>query len=471
MSVLVVGVSHNSAPVAVLERLALDADGVEKLVADVTTQEHVGEATVLATCNRLEVYAEVDRFHGSVEALSRLLGERSGETTESLLPHLYVHYDDGAVAHLFQVAAGLDSMVLGEGQILGQTRAALRVGQELGTVGPALNTLFQQALRVGKRTRAETDIDRAAPSLVTAALERMAAAGRGAEGRGVGGSRVIILGAGAMAGLAVATVARWGAADVAVVNRTAANADRLAQEYGARGVALTDLPAELSAADILITCTGSQALLVTPPMVEAAVAGGRRLSVIDLAMPHDVDPAVAAVPGVTLLGLAELGARLKDHAPAESGAGTVSSTSSDRLGEDDPIDDVRSIVTGEVAAFLSARRKASVTPTVVALRSMATEVVEAEVSRLDARLPGLEPAVRDELVHAIRRVSDKLLHQPTVRVRELADTQGAVSYAAALAELFALDPDAVDAVTRAGGLETGSLVPHEPSSTTGEGAR
>lgn len=438
MSVLVVGVSHNSAPVAVLERLALDTDGVEKLIADATTQEHVTEATVLATCNRVEVYAEVDRFHGSVEALSRLLVDRSGHPTDGLLPHLYVHYDDGAVAHLFQVAAGLDSMVLGEGQILAQTRVALRAGQEIGSVGPALNSLFQQALRVGKRTRAETDIDRTAPSLVTAALERVAAADRPVEG-----SRVVILGAGAMAGLAVATVSRAGAADTVVINRTTANADRLAREYGARSVSFDHLPAELAVADILITCTGSQGQLVTRPIIETAVEGGRVLSVVDLAMPHDVDRDVADVPGVTLLGLAELGARLKD-APEANDEWSASAGGA----SGDPVADVRRIVNDEVSAFLAARRQASVTPTVVALRSMATDVVEAEVERLDARLPGLDPAVRDELVQAIRRVSDKLLHRPTVRVRELADSQGAVSYAAALAELFALDPEAVDAVTR-----------------------
>ena len=176
MSVLVVGISHKSAPVSLLERVALDAHGVHKLIDDVAACEHVTEATVIATCNRLEIYAEVDRFHGSVEEVSRLVVERAGESTEAMLPHLYVHYDDGAVSHLFQVVAGLDSMALGEGQILGQTRDALSSGQEIGTVGPALNVLFQQALRVGKRARAETDIDRAAPSLVTAALDRSHAA-------------------------------------------------------------------------------------------------------------------------------------------------------------------------------------------------------------------------------------------------------------------------------------------------------
>ena len=172
MSVLVVGISHNSAPVACSSGSRRTPTACPSCVQKAAASEHVTEATVIATCNRVEIYAEVDRFHGSVEELSMLLVERAGGPTEAMLPHLYVHYDDGAVSHLFQVAAGLDSMAVGEGQILGQTRDALRLGQELGTVGPALNVLFQQALRVGKRSRAETDIDRVAPTLVSAALDR-----------------------------------------------------------------------------------------------------------------------------------------------------------------------------------------------------------------------------------------------------------------------------------------------------------
>ena len=429
MSVLVVGMSHKSAPVALLERVALDTEGVHKLIDDVAACEHVAEATVIATCNRLEIYAEVDRFHGSVEEVSRLLVERAGEATEAMLPHLYVHYDDGAVSHLFQVVAGLDSMAIGEGQILGQTRDALSAGQEIGTVGPGLNLLFQQALRVGKRARAETDIDRAAPSLVSAALDRTHAAVGDLSGK-----RVLVLGAGSMAGLATATVARRGAASVTVANRTAGNADRLAEEYGARAAALADLEAELSVADVVVSCTGATGVVVTRQAVADALAGGRELAIIDLALPHDVDPSVAELPGVTLINLAELAEELRD-----SDAGRE-------------VQEVRRIVGQEVAAFLGARRQASVTPTVVALRSMATSVVDAEMERLAGRLPDLDDATRAEVLHTVRRVADKLLHQPTVRVKELANETGAVSYAAALAELFALDPEAVDAVTRPEGL-------------------
>ncbi|MDQ4112873.1 MAG: glutamyl-tRNA reductase [Actinomycetota bacterium] len=424
MSVLVVGISHNSAPVSLLEAASVDADGLQKLLTDVAGCEHVSEAAVISTCNRLEIYTEVERFHGSVEELSRRIIEGAGQTLETMLPHLYVHYDDGAVSHLFKVAAGLDSMAVGEGQILGQARAALQLGQEMGTVGPALNSLFQQALRVGKRSRAETDIDQAAPSLVTAALDRAA--------RVVGdvrGKRVVVVGAGAMAGLATATVSRSGAADVVVVNRTTANAERLAKEYSARSASLDTLAEEISAADIVITCAGASGLLVPADMV--GDRSSRPIALIDLALPHDIDPAAGSLPGVTLIDLAALADEL--HA---SPAGKE-------------VFAVRDIVTQEVAAFLSARRQSAVTPTVVALRSMATGVVDAEMERLDNKLPGLDELTRAEVLRTVRRVADKLLHEPTVRVKELANETGAVSYAAALAELFALDPEAVSAVTRA----------------------
>jgi glutamyl-tRNA reductase len=430
MSVLVVGVSHKTAPVPVLERLALGPEGLTKLVGDVATIEHVLEATAISTCNRVEVYAEVDRFHGSVEEVSRLLCEgadgAAGGFTSELLPYLYVHYDDGAVSHLFHVASGLDSMVIGEGQILGQAREALRLGQELGTVGPALNSLFQQALRVGKRAHAETDIDRAAPSMVTAALDRAVEAVGS-----VNGAKVLVIGAGAMASLSIATVSRLGAGEITVVNRTEGNAERLADEYAARSLPLDALTAELGRADIVISCTGATGVVIAYEQLIAARAGSERpLAVIDLALPHDVDPEVGTLPGVTLIDLRRLADELRDTA-----------TGREVLG-------VRQIVGQEIAAFVNARRQASVTPTVVALRTMATGVVDSEIERLMARIPDLDPAARAEVEQAVRRVADKLLHRPTVRVKELANEAGAVSYAAALAELFALDPDAVEAVTR-----------------------
>jgi glutamyl-tRNA reductase len=419
MTILVVGISHRSAPIALLERLAVDTDGATKLTEDVLANPHVSEATVVATCNRLEIYAAVDRFHGSVEGLSQRLLEPARQGVEPLLPNLYIHYDDGAVSHLFRVAAGLDSMAVGEAQILGQTRDALQLGQELGSVGPVLNTLFQQALRVGKRAHAETGIDRAAPTLVSAALDRAV--------DDVLGRRVVVVGAGAMAALAVSTVVRRGAGEVVVVNRTPERAERLAGEYAVRWAPLAALDAEVAAADLVVACAGAAGVLLGRDAVAAAPGP---LALVDLALPHDIDPTVADLPGVTLVTLADLADDLR-----ESAAGAE-------------VDAVRTIVTDEVAAFLSARRQSGVTPTVVALRTMATGVVESEMARLERRIPGLDDATRAEVRQTLRRVTDKLVHQPTIRAKELGN-RSAVSYATALAELFALDPEAVDAVTRA----------------------
>jgi glutamyl-tRNA reductase len=432
MSVLVVGVSHRTAPVELLERLALDAPKVEKLVHAVHLTDHVQEAAVLATCNRVEIYTEVDRFHGSVEGITQALCDLAGQPNDSVIPHLYVHYDDGAVSHLFHVAAGLDSMVVGEGQILGQTREALRLGQELGTVGPALNAAFQQALRVAKRTHAETEIDRAAPSLVSVSLTRAERLVGDLEGK-----RAVVVGAGSMASLAAATLSRAGVGDLVVLNRTPEKGARLADAHGGRTAPLSALELEIAHADVVVSCTGAVGLVVTEDVVRRAREGASTpLALIDLALPHDIAPAVEGLPGVALIGLRRLAEELNDV----EGEGFVD------------VPGVRRIVGEEIQAFLDARRLASVTPTVVALRTMATGVVDAELARLDSRLPGLDPEVRAELELAVRRVADKLMHQPTVRVKELANTTGAVSYAAALAELFALDQQAVDAVTRADGV-------------------
>ena len=241
MSVLVVGISHKSAPVALLERVALDADGVHKLLRDVAASEHVTEATVIATCNRVEIYAEVDRFHGSVEEVSRLLVDRAGESTEAMLPHLYVHYDDGAVSHLFQVAAGLDSMAVGEGQILGQTRDALRRGQEQRHRRPRP----QRAVPAGAAGRqALPRRDRHRPGRAVAG-QRRPRPGRRRRSAASPASACWSSAPARWPGSPTATVARGGAAEVTVVNRTADHADRLAREYGARSAPLADLAAEL----------------------------------------------------------------------------------------------------------------------------------------------------------------------------------------------------------------------------------
>ncbi|GIH64068.1 glutamyl-tRNA reductase [Microbispora siamensis] len=425
MSVLVVGLSHRTTPVALLERVTVSGDALVKLLHDVQADENVSEALVVSTCNRVEVYAVVDRFHGGVTAVTNMLAAHSGLPQEMLARHLYVHYEDRAVQHLFTVACGLDSMVVGEGQILGQIRTALRLAQEEGTAGTTLNELAQHALRVGKRAHADTGIDRAGASLVGVGLtlaERVLGP--------IAGRRALVVGAGSMSSLSAATLSRAGVTDVVIANRTRERAERLAETVGGRAADLADVPAELAEADLVISCIGAGTRTIT---AETIGDRDRPLFVLDLALPHDVDPGVRDVPGVTLVDLKSM---------QQDGVGDVSDG-----GRAEAICEVRRIVAEEVAAYLDAARAALVTPTVVALRSKAAGVVEAEMGRLLSRLPDIDGRMRDEITQTVRRVVDKLLHEPTVRVKRLAASPGGDQYAEALRELFGLDPKKPEAVS------------------------
>ncbi|MER6530645.1 glutamyl-tRNA reductase [Streptomyces sp. NPDC001508] len=604
MSLLVVGLSHRSSPVSVLERAALTGDAQVKLLQDTVAAEPAAEAAVLATCNRIELYADVDKFHAGVAELSTLLAQHSGVGLDELTPHLYVHYEDRAVHHLFSVACGLDSMVVGEGQILGQIKDSLARAQELHTVGRLLNDLFQQALRVGKRAHSETGIDRAGQSLVSFGLEQLAA---GTQVQSwARGKKALVIGAGSMSSLAAATLARAGVAEVVVANRTVERAERLAQilaaagdtDVVARAVPMDAVPAELTCADVAVSCTGATGLVLTAETIAAGVAGrtgvtasdadsrttasagaatgtaeagpvgqagpydgaqdrgpgardaaapsgwdgpiaaspsgsagpagddreencpldlsavqgtaafsvlgeaavagmaaaeleqhavwvdkgdatGRTqrrpgsesdpaddadaiaalaatvavagrvperrrpepvaeaprpapaLYLLDLAMPRDIDAAVHRLAGVRLVDIESL---------AEASADAPMATD---------VDQVRRIVSDEVAAFGAAQRAAHITPTVVALRTMAADVVAGEIARLHGRLPDLDERQRGEIRQAVHRVVDKLLHAPTVRVKQLAAEPGGAGYADALRTLFDLDPQTVASVSRA----------------------
>ena len=444
MSVLVVGLSHKSAPVAVLERASVSGDTLGKLLQDVAHLPDIAEAFIISTCNRVEVYAEVDRFHAGVAGVCELLSRYSGIPAAELTPCLYVHYEDRAVQHLLAVSSGLESMVVGEDQILGQVRTALKMAEDHGTLGRSLRDLGRLTLRAGKRARAETGIDRLGLSLVSVGLDlavaaffdyRPACESRPSPGR-LSGMHVLVVGAGAMSGLAVATAARAEAAQVTVVNRTLAPAARLAAGAGGAVANLADLPAAIAAADLVISCTGAANLVVAEAMVAKVIEGrdrGRPLVFLDLAMPRDVDPAVADLPGVSVISMDTL------RASAKGGAGA------------DEVAKVRVIVEEEFAAYGSAARVALVTPTVVALRAKAATVVDAELARLAGRLAveGVSGHALEEVSQTVRRVVDKLLHAPTVRVKELASSPDGEEYAAALRVLFDLDPRTVEAVSRA----------------------
>ncbi|MEU1692559.1 glutamyl-tRNA reductase, partial [Streptomyces hirsutus] len=279
MSLLVVGLSHRSAPVNMLDRASLSLDAQTKLLQDTVAAEPATEAAVLATCNRIELYADVDKFHAGVAELSTLLAQHSGVGLEELTPHLYVHYEDRAVHHMFSVACGLDSMVVGEGQILGQIKDSLARAQGLHTAGRLMNDLFQQSLRVGKRAHSETGIDRAGQSLVTFGLEQLALGTpvtTWAQGK-----KALVIGAGSMSSLAAATLARAGVAEIVIANRTADRAERLAEilteddgtDVMARAVPMESVPFELTRADVVVSCTGATGLVLTAEAIAAGVEG------------------------------------------------------------------------------------------------------------------------------------------------------------------------------------------------------
>lgn len=419
MSILVVSVSHKTTSVDLLGRLAMDADTAGKLAGALAASEHIDEAVVLSTCNRTEIYAEVGRFHAGLDEITAQLAEACGIAVTTLRGICSVYFDEGAVAHAFNVAGGLDSMVIGESQILGQVRSALITCQQAGTVGTVLNSLFQQGIRVGKRVQTETAIGTAGRSMITAALEHYQD-----QLGSVAGRRTLVVGAGSMAGLAARTVAAEGAR-VTTVNRTFATAQRLADAIGGLARPMSELAEAVAEAELVITCTGAKGLVLTADMITGSSVG----AVIDLALPADADPAIAErLPLINLDLLLRAG---DDKASTRE------------------VDSARELVRLEVADFLARRRAAQVTPTVVALRSMAAEVTDAELRRLDGRLPELGEREREEISRMVHRVVDKLLHRPTVRVREFAANQGQVDYAAALRELFALDPQAVAAVMSA----------------------
>lgn len=487
MSLLVVGLSHRSAPVSVLERASLSPEAQTKLLQDTLAAEPATEGAVLATCNRIELYADVDKFHAGVAELSTLLAQHSGVGLDELTPYLYVHYEDRAVHHLFSVACGLDSMVVGEGQILGQIKDALALGQELHTAGRLLNDLFQQALRVGKRAHSETGIDRAGQSLVTFGLEQLADGTEVTEW--AAGKRALVIGAGSMSSLAAATLVRTGVAEIVVANRTRGRADRLveilAQSGGAtaRAVEMTAVPDELTRADVVVSCTGATGLVLTaeavagalgvdfdtaaePSAARAAAAPAtwtstpRGWRTVPPPPPHRTVPCAGYPCGARPPGPRGSPCSTSPCRGTSTGrptASTVCASSTSSRSPRRPRTPRWPPMWTRCAPSSPTRWRPSVPPSVPPTSPRPSSPCAPwppmwwphEIARLDGRLPDLDEKQRAEITQTVRRVVDKLLHAPTVRVKQLASEPGGAGYADALRELFDLDPQTVAAVSRA----------------------
>ena len=417
MPVLALGVSYRRAPVQLLERLTIDSDDEAKAYRRLADLEAVSEAVILSTCNRVEVYAEVDRYHTGFQDLKRFLSETSEVPVEELAEPMYAHYEDQAAEHLFSVASGLDSMVLGEPQILTQVRAAVRRAQAEEAVGPDLGPLFQRAVRAGRRVRAETGIGARPAEMVEAGLS-LAREHLGDLDR----RTAVVVGAGDMGSLAARAMRRAGVGDITVLGRRPARAERLAARVDGRHGGLDDLPDVLAEAELVISSTAAPAVLIDRRVVEPALGDGRRMYVLDLAVPRDVDPEVGALPGVRLADIDDLRPVLADR----------------RGGIEDEVAAARAIVRDETERFRRMQRARRLTPVIDALRRRGDEVRDQEVARAGARLTGLPERERQAVEALTRRIVARLLHEPTVRLKELSSGRDD-AHARVLAELFDLD--------------------------------
>lgn len=426
MSIVVVGLNHKTSPVGLLERVAIPRDSLVKALHQLSTYERVVEGVVLSTCNRVEVYANVTKFHGGAQDLRNFLSEARHVAPEDFSDDLYTYHDEGAVGHLFRVAAGIDSMVVGESEILGQVRNALQVASDEGLVQRTLHRAFSRALHVGKRARTETGIGRNPVSVSSAAVEL---ARRAWPTQSLAGKRVLIVGAGKMGGLAMQALVAAGATNTTVINRTEEKAQGLADAFGASARPFEELGSALAASDIVICSTTAPEVVLdahTIEMVAKTRPADDPLFIVDIAVPRDVDPAVAAVPNVVLRDIDDL----RDMVDENRGS---------RRAE---VARVEAIVQEEVVRFSQWEAANEVAPTVARLVQRSEAIRRSELDRLKGQLAELPPEQRELIEQVTKRIVGKLLHAPLSKSRVFATSKRGHLYREALHELFELDDDA-----------------------------
>ena len=386
---------------------------------DLTLQEDIREAVVLSTCNRTEVYVVAERFHSAYDDICEFLRETSGIPTDEITPHLYSQFEDEAVNHLFEVASGLDSAVLGEAEIVGQVRDAWETAMNEGTSRSSLNMLFRHALEVGKRARTETGISRSTASMSHAAVE-MAEDILGS----LTGKRVLVVGAGEMGEGVAAALSREGVAHITVVNRTEARGAALAEKVGARVSRFENLETELSAADVVIACTGAGSTVITRELMKNARVGiDSPLLIVDIALPRDVDASVCELDGITLRDL--------DHL-SEWAQRRLESRAME-------VDQVRAIIKEEVQRFNNDQVQRQAAPLVAQLREVVESLRTSEIERFASRVNDLTPEQRELIDTVTKGIAAKLLHTPSVRLREAAGTPQGERLSAAVRDLFNLE--------------------------------
>ena len=424
MRVFVVGLSHRTAPVELRERVDFARDGFERALDALVERGLTQEAVVLSTCNRSEIYAALDR-DGDVEAVTRFFSEYHGVPHAEIARHLYVHRGGDAARHAFRVAAGLDSLVVGEPQVFGQMKAAYALASERGRTGALINRLFHATFAAGKRVRAETGLSDGAVSVSYAAV----ALARKIFGT-IKGRTVFIAGAGEMAALTGVHLKSQEAGRILIASRTAASADRLAEDLNGQTVPWGQLPAALEAADVAVTATGAASPVVTRELVQHVMRQRphRALFIIDIAVPRDVEPSAGDLEQVFLYNIDDLQQIVKDNL-ARRGA---------------ELSRAEAIVEEETKRFADWMRSRDVIPVLVALRQRFEASRRAELQRLDSKLSGISPEGRERVDEITRLLVEKLLLSPTERLKSLEDETMLAVYSEAINRLFSLAEETED---------------------------
>jgi glutamyl-tRNA reductase len=423
MHLLLIGASHRTAPVELRERLDFSSHGLDVAVRGLAARGSARETVVVSTCNRAEVYVACDDLHASADDVLRFISEFHQLPSDQIRPHVYAHTDQDVVRHLFRVSSGLDSMVVGEPQILGQIKEAHRIATGARTAGPLLNKLFHWAFGVGKRVRSETALAEGAVSVSFAAVSLA----RKIFGN-LAGRRVLVIGAGDMGKLTAVHLQAQGVASVVITSRTLSHAQELAEDVGGTVIAWDAMPRALDEADIAVTSTGSPTPILSKAQVKAAMPASRTrpLFIIDIAVPRDVDPRAADIEQVFLYNIDDLQAIVRENMQKRG----------------DEVVRAEQIVEEEVGRFASWHRAREAVPTIVALRERFEAIRKSELERLDAKLAPLPPDVRQRVDEVTHLIVEKLLLQPTEQLKATDDVQAMSQYADALTRLFGLDAPA-----------------------------
>ena len=420
MHLLLVGISHRSAPVDLRERLDFQVRGLADALGALAARGSTREAVVVSTCNRAELYVACDEALATRTDLVKFLSDFNGVAAAEIAPHVYDVADLEVARHLFRVAAGLDSLVVGEPQVLGQVKDAHTVATDAHTAGPILNRLFHASFAVGKRVRTETGLGSGAVSVSFAAV----ALARKIFGD-VAGRTVAVIGAGEMGKLTALHMKSQGVQHVTIISRTMAHAARTAEAIGGASAApWDDMDAVLSASDIVITATGASAPILTKAHIESVMRPRRNrpLFIIDIAMPRDVEAAAGEIEQVFLYNIDDLQATVRENLARRASE----------------VSRAEVIVEEEVDKFAAWFRSRGAIPTVVALRQRFEAIRRAELERLEFKLSALPPEARarvDEITHLI---VEKLLLTPTEQLKALGDADAVAAHAEALTRLFGL---------------------------------